>query len=75
MNIAKVPPANTIIGSNYGHRISGNSNYNIWNNNSNVYVSGVSMNYLDILWTLFRWKNDGWEVHPINLDDEFPGWI
>ena len=33
------------------------------------------MNYLDILWTLLRWKKDGWEVHPINLDDEFKGWL
>ncbi len=33
------------------------------------------MNFLDILWTLIRWKNHEWEVHPINLGDEFPGWI
>ena len=33
------------------------------------------MTYLDILLTLFRWKKDGWEVHPINLDNEFTGWI
>ena len=33
------------------------------------------MTYLDILWTLLRWKHEGWDVHPINLDDEFPGWI
>jgi hypothetical protein len=33
------------------------------------------MNFLDILWTLFRWKDAGWEVHPINLDDEFSGWV
>lgn len=33
------------------------------------------MNYLDILWTLFRWKDEGWEVHPINVDSEFKGWI
>lgn len=33
------------------------------------------MTYLDILWTLLRWKTQGWEVHPINLDDEFAGWI
>jgi hypothetical protein len=30
---------------------------------------------LDVLLTLIRWKNDGWEVHPINIDDEFTGWI
>ena len=41
MNIAKALPADTIIGSNRGHRISGNSNYNIWGNNSCVHVSGV----------------------------------
>ena len=33
------------------------------------------MTYLDILWTVLRLKNQGWEVHPINLDDEFTGWI
>jgi hypothetical protein len=33
------------------------------------------MNFIDILLTLIRWKNQGWEVHPINLDDEFNGWI
>ena len=32
------------------------------------------MNYLDILWTLLRWKQQGWEVHPI-VDSEFHGWI
>ena len=41
MNIVKALPADTIIGSNHGHRISGNSNYNIWSNNSNVYGPGV----------------------------------
>ena len=73
MNIAKALPADTITGSNHG--ISGNSNYNIWGNNSSLYGRGVSMNFLDILWTLLRWKNQGWEVHPINIDDEFTGWI
>jgi hypothetical protein len=33
------------------------------------------MTYLDILLTLLRWKKAGWEVHPINLDSEFSGWI
>jgi hypothetical protein len=33
------------------------------------------MTYLDILWILLRWKNDNWNVHPINLDSEFSGWI
>jgi len=33
------------------------------------------MNYIDILLTLFKWKNQGWEVHPINLNTEFKGWI
>ena len=33
------------------------------------------MTYLDILWTLLRWKNQGWEVHPIDLDSEFTGWF
>ncbi len=40
-----------------------------------LYDTGVSMNYLDILFTLFRWRNQGWEVHPINIDDEFKGWV
>ena len=33
------------------------------------------MNYLDALWTVLRWKDTGWEVHPISLDSEFQGWI
>lgn len=40
-----------------------------------LYDTGVSMNYLDILFTLFRWRNQGWEVHPISIDDEFKGWV
>lgn len=32
------------------------------------------MNYLDVLWTLMRWKNEGWEVHPIDLE-EFGSWL
>ena len=33
------------------------------------------MRFLDVLLTLLRWKNEGWEVHPINVDNEFNGWI
>jgi hypothetical protein len=33
------------------------------------------MKYIDILLTFFRWKNTGWEVHPIDLNIEFKGWI
>jgi hypothetical protein len=33
------------------------------------------MTYLDILITLLRWKDLGWEVHLINLQDEFHGWV
>jgi hypothetical protein len=33
------------------------------------------MNYLDILITLLRWKDHGWEVHPIDLTSEFRGWF
>ena len=33
------------------------------------------MNYLDILITVFRWKDHGWEVHPIDLSSDFNGWI
>jgi hypothetical protein len=32
------------------------------------------MNYLDVLLTLLRWKQQGWEVHPI-VDTDFHGWI
>ena len=32
------------------------------------------MDFLDTLLMLLRWKQDGWEVHPI-VDDEFSGWI
>ena len=33
------------------------------------------MNYLDALLTLLRWQQQGWEVHPIIITAEFPGWI
>ena len=33
------------------------------------------MNYLDRLITLLSWKDMGCEVHPINLQDEFHGWV
>ena len=72
MNTVKVLPADTIIGSNHG--ISGNSNYNIWSDTSNIHGRGVSMNYLDTLLTLLRWKQQGWEVHPC-IDTEFTGWF
>jgi hypothetical protein len=32
------------------------------------------MNYLDTLWMLLRWRQQGWEVHPL-VDSEFHGWI
>ena len=32
------------------------------------------MSYLDALLTLLRWKQQGWEVHPI-VDSEFNGWL
>jgi hypothetical protein len=73
MNIVKALPANTIIGSNHGIAI--NTNNSSGPANFKPHGTGVSMNYLDILWTLLRWKNDGWEVHPINIDDEFQGWV
>lgn len=73
MNIAKVPPADIIIGSNHGITI--NTNTCSCRINDMLYGTGVSMNYLDILFTLFRWRNQGWEVHPINIDDEFKGWV
>ncbi len=73
MNIAKVLPANIIIGSNHGITINTNSRSGA--TNYQPYGTGVSVNFLDILWTLFRWKHEGWEVHPINVDDEFHGWV
>lgn len=33
------------------------------------------MTFIEILVMLFRWKDHGWEVHPIGLLDEFNGWI
>jgi hypothetical protein len=33
------------------------------------------MTFVETLVMLFRWKNHGWEVHPINLDSEFAGWF
>jgi hypothetical protein len=33
------------------------------------------MTYLETLLMLIRWSRDGWEVHPINLDSEFNGWV
>jgi hypothetical protein len=32
------------------------------------------MNFVETLLMLFRWKQQGWEVHPI-IDNEFNGWI
>jgi hypothetical protein len=32
------------------------------------------MNFIDTLVMLLRWKDMGWEVHPI-VTDEFHGWI
>jgi hypothetical protein len=32
------------------------------------------MNFIETLIMLFRWKDHGWEVHPI-VDSEFQGWI
>jgi len=33
------------------------------------------MTFIETLVMLFRWKDAGWEVHPIDLDSEFTGWI
>lgn len=30
---------------------------------------------IDTIIMLLRWKRDGWEVHPINLKDDFHGWV
>ena len=32
------------------------------------------MNVIQALVMLFRWKQQGWEVHPI-IDTEFRGWF
>jgi len=41
----------------------------------NTVIVGTDMSFIDVLIMLMRWKNNGWEVHPINLSDEFHGWI
>jgi hypothetical protein len=41
MHTVKALPANTITGSNHGYRISSNSDYNIWGNNSYIHGAGV----------------------------------
>jgi hypothetical protein len=33
------------------------------------------MNIIDTLLMLLRWKQEGWEVHPIDLENEFNGWF
>jgi hypothetical protein len=33
------------------------------------------MTFIETLIMLFRWKQQGWEVHPINIQDEFHGWV
>jgi len=33
------------------------------------------MNFINDLIMLFKWANEGWEVHPINIESEFGGWI
>ena len=33
------------------------------------------MNFLDALLMLLRWKDQEWEVHPVDLVNEFNGWI
>ena len=73
MTIVKALLANIIIGSNYGITVNTNNSSGLAN--TRPFGAGVSMNFIEILLTLFRWKNDGWEVHPINLDDEFSGWV
>ena len=73
MNIAKALLADIIIGSNHGITI--NTNDCSRPANFKPYGTGVSMNYINIVLTLFKWKNEGWEVHPINLNSEFKGWI
>ena len=32
------------------------------------------MNFIDTLIMLLRWKQQGWEVHPI-IENEFTGWF
>jgi hypothetical protein len=33
------------------------------------------MNFIETIIMLFRWKQEGWDVHPINLKNEFTGWF
>lgn len=32
------------------------------------------MKFVEALVTLFRWKQQGWEVHPVIAED-FSGWV
>ena len=73
MNIVKALPADATIGSEHG-----TSCYSIRSScaaNNRSHGAGSTMSFVDVLLTLLRWKNTGWEVHPINLDSEFQGWI
>lgn len=33
------------------------------------------MRFINDLIMLFKWASEGWEIHPINIDEEFEGWI
>ena len=33
------------------------------------------MSFIEIYFMLKKWQREGWEVHPINFDGEFQGWI
>jgi hypothetical protein len=33
------------------------------------------MTFIQTLVMLFRWQQQGWEVHPIDLENEITGWV
>jgi hypothetical protein len=33
------------------------------------------MRLLDDLIMLYRWAKEGWEVHPIDMNSDFGGWV
>jgi hypothetical protein len=33
------------------------------------------MRVINDLIMLYKWAKDGWEIHPINMDSEFGGWV
>ena len=51
--------------------------YQMKNGNAWIFQKDLKQghNMISTLLMLLRWKQDGWEVHPINFDSEFVGWF